>query len=161
MSAVVAPLFTAERDGRQLRAFAPEGSAPELPWFALADLAAALALNRDDEVEFLAGFAGGVYGLQLRTVVTADGPLVLVDQPDAFLILQIVSFLEDGPPTLSAACALFEDALTGGIVAAVAGLEKVKAAAWEVAAWERGSATMEANAERYRRGGERLEQGHG
>lgn len=153
MSAVAAPLFTAERDDHRLRAFAAEGSAPELPWFALADLAVVLAMDREEEVEFLAGFGGGAYALDLRTVVTADGPVVLVDQPDACLVLKLIGFLDDGPPTLPTAWALFEDALTGGLVAVVAGLAQAEAEAWMAAAWKRSRATMEANAERYRRGG--------
>lgn len=99
--------------------------------------------------------------LRLPTVVTEEGAVVLVDQPDAFLMLQLVGLLEDAPPTVPAACALFEDALNGGTVTAVEGLRAAEAARWVRAAWELGAVTIEANAERHRRGGEAQEQSRG
>ncbi len=161
MSAVVAPLYTAERDGRRLRTFAARGPAPELPWFALADLAAALATTRAEEVELLSGIGAGPLGLRLRTVSTADGPAMLIDHPDAFLLLQLVKLLEDGPASLPLALDLFQEAAMGGMVAAASGLAPRAAKRWALAAWRRGAATIEANAARSRRGGELQGQGSG
>ena len=155
------PLFTAERDGRRLRAFAAEGSAPALPWLALGDLAAALTTERDDEVELLAGLGAGPFGLPLRTVTTAEGSVVLVDQPSAFLLLQFVGVLEDGPDTLAETTALLEDAIVGGLAAALAHLTSAEAASHRRLAWERSRLDVEACIGRYRRDAGAAEQRHG
>lgn len=118
MSAVIVPAFTAERDGHQLRAFALGGPKLDDTWFALGDLAAALTETRNGEVELLAGLAGGALGLQLRDVLTTDGPLVLVDHHSTFRLFANIASLEDGPRAFPAAFVLWEDAAVGALVEA-------------------------------------------
>ena len=148
MSAVVAPLFTAERAGRRLRAFAAHGVAPALPWLALGDVTAALMTTRQDEVDLLAEIGAGVHDLRLRDVVTAAGSVILVDDPSVFRLLATVEAMQDAPSTLQDVHTLFADAVVGAVVAVVQDFPREDASRWMREAWRVAAMAYRADGDR-------------
>lgn len=76
MTALVAPIHTGAVAGAPVRFFKGPSGAPELPWHGVEDLYRALGLPRHVRRQMLQ-MTQRSWGAELRTVATAEGPVVI------------------------------------------------------------------------------------
>ena len=73
MSAILAPIHTADLGKSTLRFFRSPLSGPDLPWHVHDDLVACLGLPRDVRRQFRQMLIGGPFKADVRAVAAADG----------------------------------------------------------------------------------------